>query len=188
VLRALQLLQFNTPLLLDNDDHLLAALETVPGLDALQVVLAIDTPAVQSAYEADRAATRTATGGPAHMQGRTAETPYGDRYTAPTTKFTRGEKECEIGGLQPVEAYDVAIANLDPDLDRTEPASEPLDALHLYPAGLATQEVAALTATGRDRPERGPAESELLGLLDLGQVRRIPLGNDALWLAGRPDG
>lgn len=43
VLRALQLLLFNTPLLLDDSDQLRAAISTVAGLDADAIVAAIDT-------------------------------------------------------------------------------------------------------------------------------------------------
>jgi len=32
--------------------------------------------------------------------------------------FEQGEKRLEAGGFQPVEAYDVVVANLDPTLSR----------------------------------------------------------------------
>ena len=185
VLRALQLMEFNTPILLDEDDHLLAALESVEGLDPLRVVLAIDTPEVQDAYDADRAESRGAASGPAQMQLRTVESPEGIRYTAPSVIFSRGDRRFEIGGFQPVEAYDVAIANLDPGLNRTGPPAGPLEVLRLYPGGLVTQEVAAIMAHHLDRPARKETESLLLDLVAQGKARRIPLGNDAIWLATR---
>ena len=69
-----------------------------------------------------------------------------------------------------------------PDLDRKAPAEDPLDALGLYPAGLTTQEVAAIMANGIHRPDRTEAERQLVHLLGEQKVKRVPLGNDALWI------
>ena len=56
-LRALQLLQFTTARVLDDDDDLRAVLATVPGLDADAVVATRSTTRMSSScYEADRAA------------------------------------------------------------------------------------------------------------------------------------
>jgi hypothetical protein len=89
----------------------------------------------------------------------------------------------EAGGFQPVEAYDVVIANLAPGLLRSDPPEDPLDALVLYPGGLCTQEIAAIMAKGNDRPDRVAVEKVLIRLQAEGGVRRIPMGNDAIWLA-----
>jgi 2-hydroxychromene-2-carboxylate isomerase len=48
-LRALQFGWFCTPLLLDEDEAIRAALSPVPGLDARAVVAALDDPAVEEA-------------------------------------------------------------------------------------------------------------------------------------------
>ena len=65
------------------------------------------------------------------------------------------------GGFQPVQAYDVIVANLGPDLTRARPAEEPLDALALYPGGLTTQEVAEVMRTDIEEPlnRRAAAQS-----------------------------
>ena len=97
--------------------------------------------------------------------------------------FEEGERRIEVGGFQPVEAYDVVIANLDPTLKRMEPAEDPLDALRLYPAGLTTQEVASIMAQGMAPPDRTETERKLVHLLGEQKVQRVPLGNDALWVA-----
>ncbi|MDQ5895813.1 MAG: hypothetical protein QG596_2074 [Actinomycetota bacterium] len=182
VLRTLQLLNFNTPLLLDDETQLSEALGTVPGLDAGIVMAALDSPEVQSAYEEDFAHARSAVGGATHLQDKTASTDSGQRFTAPSIIFEHEGRRIEVGGFQPVEAYDVVVANLDPDLDRKSPAEDPLDALGLYPAGLTTQEVAAIMANGIHRPDRTDAERQLVHLLGEQKVKRIPLGNDALWI------
>ncbi len=185
VLRTLQLLNFNTPLLLDDDSQLKEALGTVPGIDADQVMDAIDSDEVTAAYTEDYDHARSATGGATHLQSKTASVDGGgQRYTAPSVIFEEGEHRIEVGGFQPVEAYDVVIANLDPTLKRMEPAEDPLDALGLYPAGLTTQEVAAVMAQGMAPPDRTETERALVHLLGERKVQRVPLGNDALWVAG----
>ena len=70
--RALQLMQFTTPLVLDEDGDLATGLRRVPGLDAQAIVARIDDPDVVEAYEADRARARTAAGSPTEFQGKSA--------------------------------------------------------------------------------------------------------------------
>jgi hypothetical protein len=65
-------MQFTTPLLLDDDADLAAALRRVKGLDAVKIVGRIDDRDVVRAYEADRALARTATGSPTEFQGKAA--------------------------------------------------------------------------------------------------------------------
>ncbi|MCB0858242.1 MAG: hypothetical protein KDB57_09025 [Solirubrobacterales bacterium] len=183
-LRTFQLLNFNTPLLLDDESQLEEALGTVPGIDASQVMAALDSPEVIEAYTEDYEHARSATGGATHLQSKTASVDGGgQRYTAPSVIFEEGERRIEVGGFQPVEAYDVVIANLDPTLKRMEPAEDPLDALRLYPAGLTTQEVASIMAQGMAPPDRTETERKLVHLLGEQKVQRVPLGNDALWVA-----
>src|SRR4029079_5689517 len=86
------------------------------------------------------------------------------------------------GGCQPVEAYDVLIANLDPALERREAPDGPAELLAEYPDALTTQEVAALLARSNDAPDRVAAETALLELVFDGRAERIALGDSALWL------
>lgn len=183
VLRTFQLLNFNTPLLLDDDAQLTEALGTVPGLDAGTVMAAIDSPEVAAAYEQDHSHARSAEGGATHLQGKSASHDGGQRFTAPTIILERDGRRFEVGGFQPIDAYDVVIANMAPDLKRMDPAESVIDALGLYPAGLTTQEVAAVMADGPEGPDRAGAEKELTGLLGDGEVRKVALGSDALWIA-----
>jgi hypothetical protein len=88
--------------------------------------------------------------------------------------------------VQPVEAYDLAIANLAPGLKRIPPPDSPLEALTLYPGGLTTREVAAIMSKGLEGPEPETVEQALLGLSGENRVSRVPLGNDALWIAATP--
>jgi 2-hydroxychromene-2-carboxylate isomerase len=185
VFRALQLANFTTDLVLEDDAGLQAVLETVPGVDAAAVIAALDSPEVTAAYEADRAASRTAGGSPAEFQGKTAASDGPVRFTAPSVVFGSNGTALTAGGFQPVEAYDVLIANLDPGLDRREPPETPEPLLHFFPGGLTTQEVAQLMTAGNDAPDRPGAERALIELVAEGKATREPLGDDALWLAAR---
>jgi hypothetical protein len=183
VFRALQFAQFTSTLVLDDSSDIATALERVSGLDAQAVVDALDSEQVSAAYEADRALSRTAADGPTEFQGKAAQSDGPVRYTAPSLILRLGERTLEGGGFQPVEAYDVLIANLDPTLEREPPPENPLDALARFPEGLVTQEVAAIMTHGNDAPDRQGAESALVELAGEGGARRIALGDDALWIA-----
>ena len=183
VFRALQLANFTTPLLLDDDAQLERVLRQVPGLDAAGVIGALDSPEVTAAYERDRAAARQAAGTAAELQGKTASTDGPVRYTAPSVVFERDGRQLIAGGFQPVEAYDVLIANLDPQLERRPAPDGAAPLLEFFGEGLTTQEVAALLASGNDAPDRVAAERALIELVAAGEAVRCPLGDDALWLS-----
>ena len=185
-LRALQFAQFCSTGLLDEPETLRAALATVDGLDADAVVAAIESPEVWEAYEADRAETRRAAGGATHFQGKSFDSDGAERYTAPTLIFTTDDgASLEAGGFQPVEAYDVCIANLDRTLKRRGPAQDPLEALGAFDHALTTREVAAITAPALTAPDDAATETALIAAAATGQVARESVGDGALWrLAG----
>ncbi|HEY5430197.1 MAG TPA: DsbA family protein [Solirubrobacteraceae bacterium] len=183
VFRAIQLANFTTPLVLEDDAQLRAAIAELPGVDAAAVVAALDSPEVTEAYEADKAATRTAEGSAAELQGKTATTDGPVRFTAPSIVFSTNGTSLVAGGFQPVEAYDVLVANIDPTLNRRLPPENPSPLLAHFRDGLTTQEVAALMTKGNDAPDRRAAEADLLGLVAEGEATRTPLGDDALWRA-----
>jgi 2-hydroxychromene-2-carboxylate isomerase len=181
VFRALQFAWFTTTLLLDEDGAIREAIARVPGIDADAIVGSLDREDVVEAYERDRAESRTAAGSPTEFQGKAAATDGPVRFTAPSVIFEQGEKRLEAGGFQPVEAYDVVVANLDPTLRREPPPDTPEPLLERFPSGLTTQEVAACLAEGNEPPDRLAAESALLELAAEGKAQRAPLGDDALW-------
>jgi len=182
VLRALQFAWFTTPLQLDEDTGLAIALSEVEGLDAEGVLAAIDAPETLAAYEGDKRESRTAEGGATHFQGKARQTDGPVRYSAPSLAFEDGTgARMEAGGFQPVEAYDVVIANLERGLERHAPASSVAEALACFPAGLVTGEVAAIMAPNNVAPDRAGAERALVELLAEGGARRRSLGDDALW-------
>ncbi len=187
VLRALQLANFTTPLLLDDDASVIAALRGVRGVDAEAIAAGLGTPEVEAAYQADRGEARTAAGTPAQLQGKTAATDGPVRFTAPSVVFAGGGGRLVAGGWQPVEAYDVLVANLGPGLRRHDPPADPAPLLERYPEGLTTREVAGLMVTGNDDIDVAATERALLALAAAGRARREPLGQDALWSAAPPE-
>jgi len=185
VFRALQLANFTSGLVLEDDAGLQDALDAVPGVDAVQIIADLDSAEVTEAYESDKRDTRTAAGSAAELQGKTASTDGPVRFTAPSIVFRSNGTQLVAGGFQPVEAYDVLIANLEPDLKRQAPPESPTPLLHHFPGGLTTQEVAALMTHGNDAPDRRAAETALIELVAEGQATRTQLGDDALWQAAR---
>ena len=179
--RALQFANFTTRLLLDDDEQLRDVLGTVPGIDADAIISSLDSPEVDDAYKSDRAETRVAEGSAAELQGKTATTDGPVRFTAPSIVFQSNGTRLVAGGFQPVEAYAVLVANLDPTLDRRPPPETPEPLLHHFRGGVTTQEVAALMTPNNGTPDREAAEAAMVQLVAEGKAVREPLGDDALW-------
>jgi 2-hydroxychromene-2-carboxylate isomerase len=182
-LRALQLLQFTTPRLLDDDGDIRAALEAVPGVDADSIVDRIDDPEIVRLYEADRALARSAEGSPTHAQDRFSTSDGPVRYTAPSVIFEHADGgSLEVGGFQPFEAYDTALANLDPGLERRPAPADALEALSEFPEGLVTAELASvMRPSDLVDADLEATAAALAELADAGAVTRTPAGQDALW-------
>lgn len=184
--RALQFAQLTTNGLLDDRSTLRATLDGVDGLDAEAVVAAIDTAPVLAAYEADRAQARTAAGTPTESQGRSADSDGSVRYTAPSLLFATADgRRLQAGGFQPLEAYDVIVANLDPTLQRRPPAEDPVEVLAAFEHPLATAEVAAVMAEHLSEPRRAHTERALLTAVAEGRAVQHVAGDDALWSVSR---
>lgn len=182
-LRAIQLMQFTTPGLLDDDEDLREALEQVDGLDAAAVVARIDDPAIVALYEEDKARTRSAEGRPTHVQDRHSEADGPVRYTAPSVVFELPDgRWLEVGGFQPFESYDNALANLAPELERRPAPERATDAVLAFPVGLTTAEVASIMRpSDLEDADRHGTERELIAGVDSGELVMQPMGTDALW-------
>ncbi len=180
VFRALQLANFTTSLILDDDEQLRSVLDAA-GFDGGRIVEHLDADEVSEAYESDRAAARDAAGTPAERQGKTAATDGPVRFTAPSVVFERDGRALVAGGFQTVEAYDVCVVNLDAAIPREPPPATPQPLLERFAHGLTTQEVATLMTHGNDAADREGAERALIELVASGHAVRESLGDDALW-------
>jgi predicted DsbA family dithiol-disulfide isomerase len=164
-------------------DALLALAAELDGIDLARLATDFDRPASLHALDADMALARRPDR-VALALGRTARPADepGPRFTTPTYAFHAHGLTATVPGFQPLEAYEVTLHNLAPEL-RRRPAVEPA-AFLASRAGepLAALEVAA--ATDRALEEAGAAldESAARGL-----VRRIAIGGeDELWCYGPP--
>jgi predicted DsbA family dithiol-disulfide isomerase len=186
VFRALQAEAFTAALPLDSPELLGAALARVPALDAAALLGRIDDPDVAEAYEEDKRQARTAEGTPTHAQGKSANSDGSERYTAPSLIFTRAGDgaSLEAGGFQPLEAYDVVLANLAPELERRPAAADPVEVVEAFPYALATREIAAVLAPSLTPPDDRRTEGALIAAAAEGRVWRESAGNDAFWHPG----
>jgi len=186
-LRALQLMQFTTTGLLDRDDDLLRALADVEGLDAEAVVGRIDDPEIVAAYEADKERARSALGTPTHAQGRHSGSDGEVRYSAPSLIFDRPDgRSAEVGGFQPFESYDTALANLDGSLQRRPAPEAATEAVIAFPIGLTTAEIASIMRpSDLQDADLAAAERELIAAAEEGCIVCEPAGSDALWRPSR---
>ena len=186
VFRALQLAQFTTTAFLEDSRALRDAIEPVTGIDAGRVMAATTDPATEDVFRADVEEARTAAGSATEAQGKAANTDGRVRYTAPSLRVSAPDgREQEAGGFQPLEAYDVLIANLAAGLERRPAARSPAEVLPAFPDGLTTAEVAAVMTSGNEAPDRHAAEDALIALAAAGKAERHPYGHDALWLPVR---
>jgi protein-disulfide isomerase-like protein with CxxC motif len=182
-LRELQRLQFTTTRLIDEDADLRDALSGVPGLDPDHLVASIDDPEVVAAYETDRAHARSAEGSPTHAQDRSSTSDGPVRFTAPSVIFERPDgQRMEVGGFQPFEAYDTALANLDVSLERRPPSAGAAEVLGAFPDGLTTAEVAAvLRPSDLVDADLAATEAQLTALAEDGAAARVLVGGGAVW-------
>ena len=106
------------------------------------------------------------------------------RYTAPSLVFDGPDgRRLEAGGFQPIEAYDVVIANLDPSLERRPPADDPVEVLRAFPFALTTAEVAAVMTEHLGTPDLAAVEAALIAATGEGRADRRPAGDGSLWVS-----
>jgi hypothetical protein len=91
-------------------------------------------------------------------------------------------RRLEAGGFQPLEAYDVCLANLDPALERRAPATDVAELLAEFEWGLTTREVALCMAERLDPPDDNAAEDALIEARAEARIVRRGVGNGAIWL------
>ena len=102
--------------------------------------------------------------------------------TAPSLVFDApGGQRLEAGGFQPLEAYDVCVANLDPTLERRGAPSGAQELLDAFPHGITTREVAVCLVEGNEPPDDTRAEDLMLELAAAGGAVAEPLGDSTLW-------
>jgi hypothetical protein len=88
----------------------------------------------------------------------------------------------EVGGFQPFEAYDTALANLDSSLERRPPPGDVAEAVLFYDHGVTTAEVASVMRAELEDPDLPGTEQQLIAAADEGRITCRGAGGDAIWL------
>lgn len=143
------------------------------GIDPDDLRRWTEDPQVEAALREDMEAARTPSPASLALDHKLASADGGRRrYTCPSLELTGPDgRRFDVPGFQPAEVYEVAIANLDPDLER-RPAPESVEELLAW-AGvpLATAEVAAVMGI-----EPAEARVQLARVAD-----ETPVGGDGYW-------
>lgn len=148
------------------------------GLDPAELESWAGEPVVEAALRADMAAARSPSPAALALDHKLADAGKGGgrRYTCPSYEIERdGGPRLDLPGFHPLAAYEAAIANLAPQLDRRRNPDSVEEALAWAGEPLASAEVAAVCAlalpTARERLARVAVEQ--------------PVGTDGYWtLAG----
>lgn len=174
LLRRLRVHAMTRPSAVLDDPLTIARAAREAGLDPAVLRRWCEDPAVERALEDDMAAARRPSPAGVAQRHKLAEGPEGElRYTAPSLVFSRGDGvSIDVPGFQPAQAYEVAVANLAPDLPRRDPPAAAADVLAWAPIPLATQEIA--TVMGVER------EETVAALLAAG-ARAEAAGTDRFW-------
>ncbi|MBA3327238.1 MAG: DsbA family protein [Solirubrobacterales bacterium] len=179
LLRRLRLAWFAEVRAVDEPGELRRLAADVAGLDRARFERDLAAASSATAFARDRAEARRPDR-VALALDRTAGGEDGgeERYTTPSYVFSIGGRSVSVPGFQPREAYEVALQNLVPALERRRP----LDAARFlggHPGqSFATVEVAA--AIGRSART---ADRQLRQLVADGSVTCVPMSLGELWLA-----
>jgi predicted DsbA family dithiol-disulfide isomerase len=131
--------------LLDDPDLIDAAAGDV-GIDPGELAGWVTDEETGAALEADAAAARSPAPAARALDHKLGGPAGHRRYTAPSYEFhDAGGGTIVVPGFHPVEAYEVAIANLAPELERRPVPDDVGELLDWAPYPLATVEVMAIT-------------------------------------------
>jgi predicted DsbA family dithiol-disulfide isomerase len=171
LLRRLRVLGMSHRAMID-EPATLARAATESGLDPEALVTWMADDRVEQALRADMAAARAPSAAALAMRERLAQTPEGVwRYTCPSWEMSVAGARIDAGGFQPARVYEVALANLAPEVPLRPNPADVTQVLGWAPYPLATVEIAAVC-------EIPPAEARR-------QLERVatehPIAGDAYW-------
>lgn len=170
LLRRLRVLAMAGHLLDDSDTLELAAEQA--GLPVAEIAAYCAEAEVETALREDMRAARSPSPAARAQDYKLGGPPGERRYTCPSYELLAGEARVDLPGYRPIEAYETALANLDPSLAR-RPDPGPVEAVLAWaPYPLATAEVAAVC--DRELPD---VRVELAR----SGARFEPVGGDGYW-------
>ncbi len=148
LLRRLRIAHFRGALI-DEPDVLAAAAEQA-GLDPREIAGWASEDEVEAALREDMGAARDPLPAALALDHKLAGWERGRRYTCPTYVARDGGDPEVAPGFQPLESYEVLIANLAPGLERRADPESAEEVLAWAGVPLASAEVAAVCAVGRE--------------------------------------
>jgi len=154
-----------------DDPALLDRAASDAGIDPGVLEGWLEDPAVEEALDADKGVARHPAPAALALDHKLADADDGRRYTCPSLELTADEELLVLPGFQPLEAYEVALANLAPGLERREDPESVEEVLEWAPFPLATAEIAAVCARSE-----GDVRSELARVAEF-----EPVGGDGYW-------
>jgi predicted DsbA family dithiol-disulfide isomerase len=145
LLRALRRLHFGGALLDDPDTLRRAAAEAALDPGALERWMA--EPETEQALQEDLESAREPAAAAQALDHKLAQNDGGYRYTCPSYEITRVSDgaSAAVPGFQPLEAYEVAISNLCPEIERRPDPESVEEVIAWAGEPLATAEVAAVS-------------------------------------------
>jgi predicted DsbA family dithiol-disulfide isomerase len=180
LLRRLRLAWFAEARLMDELAEVMAAGCDIDGLDLGRFEADLESDAVSAALARDMDETRRPDR-VAGALGKTIVRPDAPaRYSTPTYIMRFRRRSVTVPGFQPLEAYEVALQNLAPELDRRPPRTV-AEFLEGRPGDLySVVEIAAATARSEER-----IADELEELADTGPIQRTYAGDRDYWSWGQ---
>lgn len=147
LLRALRRRAFSEGRPLDDPDTIYDAGSEV-GIDADALKAWMAEQEVEAALREDMAATRAPAPEALALSHRLSKSDGGWRYSTGSAVFEHGERRVVMPGFQPFPVYEVAVANVAPDLERRASPESAGEVLSWASYPLATAEVAELLGVG----------------------------------------
>lgn len=171
LLRRLRVLRMGGGLL--DDPGLIEQAAVEAGVSPTELARWSAADETETALTADRRAARSPSAAARALDHKLGGPPHERRYTAPSLELTRSDRAGTVSlpGFTPVEAYEAAIANLAPELERRPRPESVEELLARSPWPLATAEVIAVT--GLDEPAARSALARV--------AEPEPVGADCYW-------
>ena len=173
LLRALRRRAFSEGRPLDDPATIRAAGRDA-GVGAADLEAWLADPEVEAALREDMAAARAPAPEALALAHRLSRSEGGLRYSTASAVFERAGRRVVMPGFQPFTVYEVAMANVAPDVERAAAPDSVEQVISRAPYALATAEVAAL---------RGIAIDAAREELDRAGSRFEPTAGDGYWSA-----
>lgn len=142
------------------------------GVDAGALAAWMEEDEVERVLRADMKAARAPSHAAQALDHKLAGPDDERRYTCPSYEIERSDGvELDVPGYQPCAAYEVAIANLAPDLERRDPPADVEEVLAWAAEPLATVEIAAVCELEADEARERLARV----------AQELPVGADGYW-------